>query len=250
MNVTEPPTVEELNPAAVARVRATVLRKVTTGHAATPLRRRTWRRPVAIAAVLTAAAGIAAVAVVSLTSSSSNAYAGWSPTPTPVPAAQSRRLETLCRSTDLGLGTGGQVVLAEQRNGSYFLAVASADQIGACTIQGLRSGPTPFTSAGTAPMLTVNAKAIGRPAGAGLTLLEGIGSDSDRAVFGRTGPQVRSVVIHLPDGHTATATVTPSGWWGAYYPVPAEPTSITVTDNQGNVRTQPATYTPLEGPTR
>ena len=212
--------------------------------------RRVLRRPALLLAA--AAAVTAAVALAVAPGSTPQAFADYTFTPTPLSPQQASEQVQACRSrlaqpgstwaqdrSDL-IEQSVPVVVDARGSWTHTVLVSTKDpQLGTvvsdCLLNtrsglgGVSSGDDPRrTSADLGEGIrTVTATSVG-------------GSDqSDVAAVltGRAAPDVTSVAVRLPDGHTVTAALT-DGWWSAWWPgqlgsEAGNPTAIEYTTSSG-----------------
>ena len=229
------PPVPELDPHHLAVLKAGLLSEFGTQTEVTPFRRRRPRLLISAAAAAAITAG-AYVAVTSLGHGGAVAYA-WSPTPTATTPAEVKRAISVCRNADAWTAPGNSpgasafvhaapAVVTERRLKTFSIILSDGHRYATCILPD-PSRPEPLASTGgfTGPDRGEN---ISRPTGHGVQLLSGSSESGDgnghddhlvrTFISGRSGPDVRSIVIPLKDGRTVTATVSKTGWWEAWYP--------------------------------
>ncbi len=204
----------QIDPAAIARLRAIDYR---------PRRRWVPALP-ALGALTVSAAAVAAVLAVTLGSSAPPAFAGWSPTPTPPAAGQLATAEQACRATV------GTPALTDTR-GPYTVSIyadATSSHLclqgGSLSIASANSGPT---QADVPPgQVQLSGSGVENSSGQALTLVDG-----------RIGAGVTSVTIDRSDGGSVQATVS-GGWYLAWWPGTARATTADVRTAAGEATQQ------------
>ena len=215
----------EIDPAAIARLRAIDYR---------PRRRRVPALP-ALGALGVSATAVAAIVAVTLGSSAAPAFAGWSPTPTPPAAGQLAAAEQECSAN---LGTP---VLTDTR-GPYTVSIyANATSSHLCLEGGslsIASSNSGSTQADLPPgQVQLFGSGFENSSGQALTLVDG-----------RIGAAVKSVTIDRSDGGSVQATVS-GGWYLAWWPGTARATTANVTTAGGEAAQQfPSTSQGPGGP--
>lgn len=264
MSVPAAPSVPDLNSQHLIALKAGLITEIDTSPDAVSLFSRRRRVLVAFAAAAAVTAG-AYVAVTSLGHGGAVAYA-WSPTPAATSPADLKRAIAVCRNNEIWTGAGGApgaskfahtapVVVAERRLKTFSIILSDGRRTATCLLPDpLRPGPVGTTGGFSGPDANVK---LSQPTGYQIQLLSGISETGDgngdddhlnrTFIYGRSGPDVRSIVIPLKHGRTVTATVAPSGWWEAWYPDALGPHvtqlgNATVTATDGTTHTQPLQF--------
>lgn len=231
------PSVPELDPQQLTALKAGLLSEIDTSAQVPSLFRRPRTRLLLSGAAAAAVTAGAYVAVTSLGHGDAIAHA-WSPTPTAASPADFNRAISICRNNESWAVPGSSpgastfartapVAVVERRLKTVSIVLSDGHAIATCLLADpSRQGPVGSTGGFSGPSNDV--KGLIQPTGYSIRLLAGQSSTGDgngrddhlirTFIYGRSGRDVRSIVIPLKHGRTVTATVSHSGWWEAWYP--------------------------------